>query len=115
MSGHGAKSRKAARKFAIRQDVRIRASYAFLSQDHSNPYSPDDKRFVMFAKELSRSLQIDHDFRDIHVAMGGSLEDLVLKDPVMPDPVVPLDQFGQPENLVKYLADTHFVYLFETA
>ncbi len=79
-----------ARYRAMLEDVEKRVSYAFYIGNHKNPYSPEDKRFPRFQKEMNRILIIDANFRDIHEAYGGDPNDLQKRKVNNPGPVKPI-------------------------
>jgi hypothetical protein len=77
---------------AALQDVRTRVNYAFCSGDHTVPYEKTDKRYVLFIRELGRTVATDHDFRDMCEVYGEDLDALAKKQYPHPGPVVAYEE-----------------------
>jgi hypothetical protein len=76
---------------AALQDVKTRVNFAFCSGNHTNPYETTDKRYVLFIRELGRTIATDADFRDMCEVYGEDLDALVKKQYPQPGPVVPYE------------------------
>jgi hypothetical protein len=77
---------------AALQDVKTRVNFAFCSGNHTNPYETTDKRYVLFIRELGRTIATDADFRDMCEVYGEDLDALVKKQYPQPGPVVPYEE-----------------------
>ena len=77
---------------AMLEDVRKRVWYAFSTNNHTNPYEPEDKRHDRFTKELYRTLIIDSDFEDTCDVMGSDTSQWTRRVHPNPGPVRPISE-----------------------
>lgn len=89
MSGKRAKARYRAHKEYVQSWV----NYAFSSGDHTNPFEETDKRHLWFKRQLHHDLCVDHDFREMHLIMGGDLDELKLRQYPKPK-FITLEEFN---------------------